>query len=116
MKKTIKLLCIWITCFLPVAAVAQQTAINGVVSDPQGAVIASAKIRLQLAGGGVTLTTTSNASGRYSFPSIAAGDYVVKAEVSGFAPEEKHVSVICRGWELIGGNTNTIVVPLISLF
>lgn len=85
-------------CFLLVCApftlLAQQTGINGVVSDRQGAVIAQAAIHLRASGGGVALDTVSDASGHFNFPRIQAGDYVVRAEYSGFAPQEKHVGVL----------------------
>jgi len=92
MKLKLLVLILLITGSLSLSA--QQTGLNGVVADTQGAVIVAATVHLQAAGGGVSLTTVSNASGHYSFPSIQAGDYIVSAEVPNFAKQEKRVSVL----------------------
>ena len=74
--------------------IAQQTGINGTVTDVQGAAIGGAVVRLNTVGGGLALNTTSNNDGRYSFPSIQAGEYIVYAEMSGFSKQEKRVSLL----------------------
>ena len=79
---------------MPIPLFGQQTGLNGVVMDHQGGVLPGASIHLEVAGGGQSLTTVTNAQGHYSFPSILAGDYVVRAESQGFAIQEKRVSVL----------------------
>ena len=54
---------------------AQQTAVQGVVTDASGAVIAQAVIRLTPANQGTPLATTSSEIGLYSFPTVVAETY-----------------------------------------
>ncbi len=91
MKMKLLLLC----CLLlpALSAFAQQTGINGVVTDVQGASVTGAKVHLQLAGGG-SFDTVTNARGSYTFPSIAAGDYVIRTQMDGFATLEKRISLL----------------------
>jgi Carboxypeptidase regulatory-like domain len=81
------------TCllFLPILlcaslANAQQTlgSINGTVLDPSGAAIRGAKITVTAAEIGVTRTTTTQGSGFFQIFNLPIGQYVVKAEQSGF--------------------------------
>ena len=65
---------------------AQQTlgSINGTVLDPSGAAIRGAKITVTAAEIGVTRTTTTQGSGFFQIFNLPIGQYVVKAEQSGF--------------------------------
>lgn len=58
--------------------------VNGVVTDPSGAVIAKASVRL-LSASGASLDTTTNREGYYEFKGLAPGTYTVKAVAKGFA-------------------------------
>src|SRR5215204_1074166 len=69
----------------PVAAQEQRGAIEGVVRDTSGAVLPGATVEARAANGAV-LTTVSDANGNYRFPSVAPGDYVISANLQGFAP------------------------------
>jgi len=62
--------------------------IQGVISDPSGAVVPSAAVMLRNVDTGVTATTTSSASGNYRFSELPPGNYVVAAEASGFQKAE----------------------------
>src|ERR1700679_1090602 len=81
------------TCllFLPILlcaslANAQQTlgSINGTVLDPSGAAIRGAKITVTAAEIGVTPPTPTQGSGFFQIFNLPIGQYVVKAEQSGF--------------------------------
>src|SRR5215510_838905 len=66
---------------------AQQTAtgvvIEGLVVDNSNGVIPGATVTLEQ-GKKVVARTVSNSSGNFRFTSVKPGDYVVKAELSGF--------------------------------
>ncbi len=70
---------------LPVAAQEQRGSIEGVVKDASGAVVPGATVEARAAGSGV-LSTTSDASGAFRFPSLLPGTYEVTASISGFKP------------------------------
>jgi len=58
--------------------------ISGSVTDPQGAVVASAKVKATNAATGTVLTTTSDGSGLFRFNLIPAGEYKVEVSSQGF--------------------------------
>lgn len=68
---------------LPAAAQEQRGAVEGVVSDGQGAVVPGVTVEARAEGGGV-FTATSDAAGVYRFPGLAPGSYTVTAKLSGF--------------------------------
>src|SRR5882672_5382896 len=59
-------------------------ALNGVVTDPSGGVIAKAAVRLTGASG-ASLDTTTNRDGFYEFKGLVPGTYTIKAVAKGFA-------------------------------
>lgn len=62
-------------------------ALIGTVSDPQGAAVAGARVRITspaLIGGAIT--TTTNERGQLRFPSLPPGAYVLEVEQQGFNP------------------------------
>jgi hypothetical protein len=68
-------------------AVAQSTSqLNGSVTDPSGAAVASVDITLTEAATGFQRKTTSNPSGLYQFLEVPPGDYKLEASAKGFAP------------------------------
>ncbi len=69
----------------PVAAQEQRGGLEGVVRDASGAVLPGVTVEARAANGAV-LTTASDESGNYRFPSVAPGDYVMTANLQGFAP------------------------------
>ncbi|MGA2181672.1 MAG: TonB-dependent receptor [Bryobacteraceae bacterium] len=83
--------------------------IQGVISDPSGAVIPSASVGLRNVDTGVVATAASSSSGNYRFSSLAPGNYVVWAEASGFRKTE--VKVTLETNEVQGVN---ITLPLTS--
>lgn len=58
--------------------------IHGVVRDPSQAAIPGVTVTVREVNRGTTLTTITNEVGRYSFPNMTVGEYVVTAEISGF--------------------------------
>src|SRR5437868_6145654 len=70
---------------IAVTAHAQYRAtIQGVVTDPQGAIIPGAKLTLTDKATGRTLETASNDSGLYTFGSLAPTRYSLTAQKEGF--------------------------------
>ncbi len=65
-------------------AVAQQAALTGTVSDPTGAVIPGAAIKLIDKGTGAIRTTTSGASGGYRLAQLEPGQYRLEISMVGF--------------------------------
>ena len=79
---------------IAVPAFAQYTAnIQGIVGDPTGAGIASAKVDLVNVATQVTATVTSDPSGNFRFLSIAPGTYKITAEAQGFKRAERTVTL-----------------------
>jgi hypothetical protein len=61
------------------------TSLSGTVTDPTGAVIASAKLVLTNTATGVSQSTEADSGGRYNFPQAAPGPYKLVATHQGFA-------------------------------
>lgn len=87
MKSKLLFLCgaLFLTAGLPSPAWAQAVGeIVGIVTDPSGAVVPSAKVTAVQEGTGFTRSTVSGASGTYTIPNLVVGTYTVTAEVGGF--------------------------------
>ena len=68
------------------SAFAQSTTLlRGTVTDPQGAVIADAKVTLSSANTGFNRAVITNQSGEYQFLQISPGTYTVVVEAAGFS-------------------------------
>src|SRR6185295_7667798 len=73
---------------LPVAAVSAQTfrgTILGTVSDPNGALVAGAKVTVKNTGTGLERSTTTDDAGNYTVAELPIGPYEVHVEQTGFA-------------------------------
>jgi hypothetical protein len=57
----------------------------GTVTDPNGAVVPGAQVTLRNVDTGVHWKAASDSTGRYQFPNLIAGHYVVEVELAGFA-------------------------------
>src|ERR1044072_5004166 len=75
-----------VACVGPIQAqTANGSAISGYIKDQQGANVPGATVRLYGRERSFSLVTVTDASGAYSFKNLAAGEYLVEAEASGFA-------------------------------
>lgn len=72
--------------FLPGVSWAQSfnAAINGIVTDPSGAVITTAELALTSVATGAVRRTKTGDAGLYSFPNLQPGIYDLKTSASGF--------------------------------
>ena len=70
---------------LPTLAQLPTATLNGIVTDPQGALVPGARVVLAHQATGTTRETTTGAEGQYVFSNLAPGDYDVLVEASGFA-------------------------------
>ena len=69
--------------------------INGTVRDSTGAAIAGASVTVRNTQTGATRMLTTDNSGRFAAPSVAAGDYSVVAAHEGFQSEQQNgISVV----------------------
>ncbi len=87
MQRTIGLrIMAWMMMLAPVAAPAQVITgtILGTVSDPSGAPVKSAKVRIVNTGTNVATETTANELGEYVAPYLPTGMYEVTIESTGF--------------------------------
>jgi carboxypeptidase family protein len=80
--------------------------LNGVVRDPQGAVVAKATVLLRNADTVLERTTSTNDSGAYVFLDINPGRYTLKVSAPGFSTKE------VSAFQLAVNQTATIDVPL----
>ncbi len=68
------------------AAWAQNSSIQGVVTDPSGANVPDASITVTNLATGVTYSARTNERGLYSVPFLPPADYKIEAAKTGFAP------------------------------
>ncbi|HLV96299.1 MAG TPA: carboxypeptidase-like regulatory domain-containing protein [Candidatus Acidoferrales bacterium] len=61
------------------------TSLRGTISDPSGAAIPSATVRLTNAGTNLGRTATTDQQGNYVFQQVLPGNYDLDVEASGFA-------------------------------
>ena len=72
--------------------------ITGVVTDPSGAVVQSAKITVRETVTGITKVTTTDQNGAWAAPALPPGRYVVLASAPGFANAQRDgVFLSCAG-------------------
>src|SRR3954466_5828835 len=71
-----------------VAAQGSTGRINGFVVDEQGGALPGVLVTLRNQQTGVARTLTSEADGRYDFPALSPGKYMVRVELQGFGVEE----------------------------
>ncbi len=81
-------------------------ALNGVVTDPSGGVIAKAAVRLTDAAG-ASIDTTTNREGFYEFKGLVPGIYTLKAVAKGFAIFTQ------EDLQILAGNTQQLNIGLV---
>ncbi len=84
----------------PAVAQGPTGVIEGVVRDEQGGVLPGVAMTLRNQDTGVTRTQVTEPDGRYSFPALSPGTYVVRAELAGFGTTEAQSLVITIGLAL----------------
>lgn len=79
-------LCLFLLCLIGPAAWGQAaTSLRGTITDPSGAAIPNATIRLTNTGTNLIRTTASDAQGTYAFAEVLPGNYALTVEAQGFA-------------------------------
>ena len=119
--------CMFLLCllFLSITAVlnAQENAeLTGVVSDPNGAVVAGASITLTKPATGETKKTVSDNAGIYTFSNLSVGTYTLAASAQGFQTFNKtgivvNIAATVRAdMQLtVGSNAQTVTVEANAL-
>ena len=113
-------LILFVLTIIFVAAVAQaqyRASIQGVITDPQGAVVEGAQVTLTDNQTNRVVTTTSGANGVYTFGALPPSSYTVKVEKDGFktktvdnySPIGEQANALNISLEL-GGATETVSV------
>lgn len=83
----------------------QSGIINGIVKDPNGAVVAGAQITVRNEATGETRNATTNNEGRFKIEALAPGRYVVNVARSGFKIADRNVPIE-------GGRIETVEIKL----
>src|SRR6267142_4871550 len=86
-------------------AQAQLGSLSGVVTDPSGASVAKAAVRL-INSSGASIDTTTNRDGVYEFKNLAPGTYALKAVAKGFALFTK------EDVQIVAGHLQQLNIPL----
>lgn len=78
----------WIACLLLLAGAMYAQFTNGTISgniiDPQGAAVANAPVTLKNAERQLSFNQTTDATGRFTFPSLPPGSYEIEVKATGF--------------------------------
>lgn len=72
-------------CAIPAFAQAGRGGLSGTITDPSGGLVSGAQVVLLNQATGVTLHTTTNSAGLYSFVSLNPGAYQITVNQTGFA-------------------------------
>jgi outer membrane receptor protein involved in Fe transport len=97
--KVIAAACLLLICLLAATSNAQQSAtatLSGVITDPNGAVIAGAQITATQKATGVKRETTTNSEGLYVLTNLPPGEYEVGILATGFAPKVSKAPVVLQ--------------------
>jgi hypothetical protein len=109
LSRSLAALVLFLAC-LQAPVLGQQAAratLTGVVSDPNGAGVAGAKITATLEAAGIRRQTVSNDQGLYVITDLVPGEYELRAEVKGFETKVTKVPI-----SLKVGQSVTVNVPL----
>ena len=72
------------TCVIPASAQTDRGSITGSVTDPNGAVVADAKVTATNLNSGEVRTTTTSGEGTYTLPELKADPWKLSVEAAGF--------------------------------
>ncbi|HUS08140.1 MAG TPA: TonB-dependent receptor [Bryobacteraceae bacterium] len=85
LRRAISILSLTLFSVIPIPLSGQSAArISGAVQDSAGAIMPGVKVTITDSDRGVTQTSVTNEAGRYAFPALGVGEYVVSAEAPGF--------------------------------
>jgi hypothetical protein len=93
---------------LPCHAQLLQGTINGNVTDPSGAAVAGATVRVTNDATAVGREVTTNTSGEYTLPTLPPGTYDLTVSASGFNPFSQK-GIVVRGNEVTRANAGLAV-------
>src|ERR1700704_2894220 len=91
MFSIVRLACVLLLVAGPLSA--QSREIAGVVRDQQQAVVVAAQVVLTSTQTAVKATAVTDGVGRYSFPFVDAGSYVVQVHAKGFRVASQEITV-----------------------
>ncbi len=74
-------------------AQAETGQVTGTVTDPTGAIVPGATVRVVSTATGAERTTTTSSAGDFAVPNLLPGEYSVTAEASGFSTSKQNVIV-----------------------
>jgi hypothetical protein len=77
-------LAVLVAVTLPSYAQTNRATLEGTVTDPSGATISGARVKISAVETGITQERTTNSNGQYRFPGVATGEYTVSVSNSGF--------------------------------
>lgn len=78
---------------IPIAAASQGNTPSGTVADQMGRRIADAVVRLVPTQGGPAIETRTDGNGAFTFPDVAAGDYMLSVRQPGFSGKRHRVAL-----------------------
>jgi hypothetical protein len=86
MKHRLSIVFALFLAFCTVSSWAQSTSsLTGTVTDPTGAVVANAKVKIHALGTGLDRDVVTDSAGIYAAPSLIPGDYRVEVTAAGFS-------------------------------
>src|ERR1700754_3351597 len=114
----IALACFWLSSVAPLVAAQQPTGtIEGLITDPQGALVSSATVAARNQDTGLTRTVKASDDGRYRITQLPPGVYEVKVTASNFKATVVSDTKVDVGQNVpldikleIGGATETVTV------
>jgi outer membrane receptor protein involved in Fe transport len=110
---------LFVTALLLAASplLAQNAELSGLIADPSGLAVPSAKVSVQSAGTSATRTVSSNQRGEYSVPALLPGPYNITIVATGFKTVHQNGVVVEVGQRArldfaltVGSNTESITV------
>ncbi|PYU87616.1 MAG: hypothetical protein DMG08_27665 [Acidobacteria bacterium] len=95
MKKAFQMLFLiaWSSVLLPVLAAQQPGVVRGTVEDPSGAPVAAASVKLTAKATGTELKAVTDEKGKFVFPEVPPGKYVLRVKMEGFQKAEVPIEV-----------------------
>jgi hypothetical protein len=116
-RKSATILFFLVGLLVPAVAQVDMGSISGVIRDPSGAGIPSAKVVLTNEDTNISFSTTAGSEGRYTFSPVKAGHYSLSASASGFATVKQNNVTLDVQQKLevdislvIGQTTETVIV------